>query len=474
MKYLDLTGLGEVWANIKSYISSKIPTKTSQLQNDSNYATTSQLPSKTSQLINDSDFTTNAKLTSKANDSDVVHKTGSETIAGSKTFSSNIVGNLTGNADTATKATQASYSNQLQAFTGDDFTGGNHFVKAIRSTSGWSTRLWMCYYGGAKTSNEISVAYADSAGNADTATKATQDAAGNIITTTYAKNADVVFKTSTDYTFRNYGLNSLNIDEKTNENYVVGISGDGYGTRPVSGWTNIINFCTYHFITQLCIPIHPNKDADCMYIRTRWANDTTWGEWRKSANDNSVVHKSGYETISGIKNFNDVVLGEQSGVIRIGNNGEGALFCNLYYDGGIYNNLQLFYPKTTNEYNLGTPTHKWKTLNGINPGALSLPDHSSYLDITGNLPASVSDNAWIPRCQITPDRDGILILSFNDCAAVVVWSNSNLPSYGDRGTSICTEKRVMAFLLKGVTYNVFTNNYSQVALARLFYCQGNV
>lgn len=91
MKYLDLTGLGEVWANIKSYISSKIPTKTSQLQNDSNYVTTSQLPSKTSQLTNDSDFTTNAKLTSKANDSDVVHKSGNETINGVKTFTSEIV-----------------------------------------------------------------------------------------------------------------------------------------------------------------------------------------------------------------------------------------------------------------------------------------------------------------------------------------------------------------------------------------------
>ena len=75
--------------------------------------------------------------------------------------------NSAGSATNATNATQASYSNQLQAFTGDDFTGGNHFVKAIRSTSGWSTRLWMCYNGGAKTSNEISVAYADSAGNAN-------------------------------------------------------------------------------------------------------------------------------------------------------------------------------------------------------------------------------------------------------------------------------------------------------------------
>ena len=400
MKYLDLIGLSEVWANIKSYISSKIPTKTSQLQNDSNYATTSQLPSKTSQLTNDSDFTTNAKLTSKANDSDVVHKSGNETINGVKNFNdvvlgeqsgvirignngegalfcnlyydggiynniklfypktdneynlgtstnkwanvyanrisfpsdyyittdtndnslriirdgtghgnnykviiqgdtgkffapNGFIGNLQGNADTATNATQASFSNQLQAFTGDDFTGGNHFVKAIRSTSGWSTRLWMCYNGGAKTSNEISVAYADSAGNADTATS--------------ANDPNAVHKTNTDYTFRNYGLNSLNIDEKYNENYVVGISEDGYGTRPIGGWTNIINFCTYHFLTQLCIPIDVNKDTDCMYIRTRWANNTTWGEWRKSANDNSVVHKSGDEVINGDKTFSNLI-----------------------------------------------------------------------------------------------------------------------------------------------------------------------
>ena len=124
--------------------------------------------------------------------------------------------------------------------------------------------------------------------------------------------------------------------------------------------------------------------------------------------------------------------------------------------------------------NLGTSTNKWKTINGINPGALSLPDSNSYLDIKGNLPTGVSDNSWLSRCQITPERDGILILNFNDCSGAVVWNNSDLPSYGDQGTSICVEKRVMAFVLKGVTYNVFTNNYSRVTSARLFYCQGNV
>ena len=53
------------------------------------------VPTKVSELTNDSGFVI---------DSDMVHKTGDETIAGVKTFSSKIVGNLQGNADTATSA----------------------------------------------------------------------------------------------------------------------------------------------------------------------------------------------------------------------------------------------------------------------------------------------------------------------------------------------------------------------------------
>lgn len=60
-------------------------------------------------------FATKTELASKANDNDVVHKSGDETIAGSKIFSSNIVGNLTGNADTATKATQDSNGNEISS-----------------------------------------------------------------------------------------------------------------------------------------------------------------------------------------------------------------------------------------------------------------------------------------------------------------------------------------------------------------------
>ena len=283
--------------------------------------------------------------------------------------------------------------------------------------------------------------------------------------TNKANIADTVLKTNTDYTFRNYALNSLNIDEKYNENYVVGISDDVYGTRPVDGWTNIINFCTYHFITQLCIPIHPNKDTDCMYIRTRWSNDTTWGEWRKSANDNDVVHKSGNETVNGIKNFNDVVLGEVSGQIRIGNNGEGALFCNLAYDGRIYNNSKQFVPNTNDEYNLGTSTNKWKTINGINPGALSLPNVAEYVDVTSQIVNN--DGVY----QYTNNLyDGLLVVTaIADQARI---SNQAFECRGVRSTD--TAVTVHIALRLNETVNMLFVNFTKFAYVELFKCIGNV
>ena len=77
--------------------------------------------------------------------------------------------NYATSASAASSATVASYANQLQAFTEDNFTGGEHFVKAIRSSDGWSTRLWMCYNGGAAQANAVQVSYADSAGYASSA-----------------------------------------------------------------------------------------------------------------------------------------------------------------------------------------------------------------------------------------------------------------------------------------------------------------
>lgn len=53
-------------------------------------------------------------------------------------------------------------------------------------------------------------------------------------------------------------------------------------------------------------------------------------------------------------------------------------------------------PLANNTYNLGTSTSKWKTLNGVNPGALSLPDLARYTDLTSKIPsASLGGNTDI-------------------------------------------------------------------------------
>lgn len=271
MKYLDLTGLGEVWANIKSYISSKIPTKTSQLQNDSNYVTTSQLPSKTSQLINDSDFTTNAKLTSKANDSDVVHKTGNETIAGSKTFSSNIVGNLTGNADTATKATIA--DNAVSLLT----PNGSHIVQVA------DTNSFHAY----DNLRERFVWASNDGGNVfyGTATKATNDSLDNKIDATYLKSI----------AYNTYSRN------------LILTKGDGTSSEFRVVYSNQAEYAQKDW--------NGNNITDTYSTKTELTNGLN-----SKANDSDVVHKSGNETVNGVKTFNSNLVANngKDGALQIG------------------------------------------------------------------------------------------------------------------------------------------------------------
>lgn len=53
-------------------------------------------------------------------------------------------------------------ADQLEAYTGSDFTGGNHYLRAIRYDS-WHTRLYMGYYRDATLQNTVHVGYADNA-----------------------------------------------------------------------------------------------------------------------------------------------------------------------------------------------------------------------------------------------------------------------------------------------------------------------
>ena len=97
-------------------------------------------------------FATKSELSSKANDNDVAHKSGDETIAGTKTFSSNIVGNVTGNASTATTATKLAAARTIAlsgAVTGTAtaFDGSGNITIPVTALAASSIRVqWYAAY----------------------------------------------------------------------------------------------------------------------------------------------------------------------------------------------------------------------------------------------------------------------------------------------------------------------------------------
>ena len=79
-----------------------------------------------------------------------------------------------------------------------------------------------------------------------------------------------------------------------------------------------------------------------------------------------------------------------------------------FSDGGKFG-TPAFYPNT-NGYDLGTSTNKWKTLNGVNPGALSLPDNSVYYSFnTDNFVYTGAYN------EVTVPKKGWLYLRLVEC-----------------------------------------------------------
>ena len=116
-------------------------------QSLTNYATKTYVDTAVSDLVNsapealgnDANFATSmaTSIGEKADDSAVVHNTGDETIAGTKTFSSTISGSISGNAGTATQFS----ANTTVALTGDA-TG-----TSAGSKKGWSVPVTLANSG---------------------------------------------------------------------------------------------------------------------------------------------------------------------------------------------------------------------------------------------------------------------------------------------------------------------------------------
>ena len=150
--------------------------------------------------------------------------------------------------------------------------------------------------------------------SSSTASKATADASGNNIANTYATKTTVTSHTgnvsnphkvtaaqvgavpaseTSSFNFTNKSLNTVNIDTVTGYNYITAISESGHGTVPTSGWINVMNFWSMHFVTQIaftCLSSTTPTRSMRMWIRERYMNDTAnWSEWKLVHNASTIT-----------------------------------------------------------------------------------------------------------------------------------------------------------------------------------------
>lgn len=85
--------------------------------------------------------------------------------------------------------------------------------------------------------------------------------------------------------FNTTSLNPFNIDF-TSGNWIAGFSDTSskYGTFPEAGWQNIIQFDTFHFVSQISITAHVlNEIPATIHIRKKYDSSSRneWSKWVK-------------------------------------------------------------------------------------------------------------------------------------------------------------------------------------------------
>lgn len=131
-------------------------------------------------------------------------------------------------------------------------------------------------------------------------------------------------------------------------------------------------------------------------------------------------------------------------------------------------------PNSNGDVNLGTSTNKWKSLNGINPGALSLPSDGSNgveIDRTNWVYDGVTSNKY------TPVVDGWLLIRCTDAAGNFIFAASDGKVVSTSGTGLITSVVFGLNVLLPVRANKECDiriNCSGSKTAYFYPCLGNV
>ena len=141
-----------------------------------------------------------------------------------------------------------------------------------------------------------------------------------------------------------------------------------------------------------------------------------------------------------------------------------------------------FKPSTTNNYDLGTSTNKWKSLNGLNPGVLSMPNLSAGVDISGYL----TNAGTTTPSEFTPSVNGWIVLkiSADSPAYIRVYSVGGLDvsSYSERneigstsgGSYTGFASVIIPCIVNDKQNIIIMPSTAGVISAKFYPCQGNV
>lgn len=214
-------------------------------------------------------------------------------------------------------------------------------------------------------------------------------------------------------------------------NACIGAVGSNVQTYRANTWTASQTFTLPIYGDVVGTATMASSDASGNDIPTTYATKT---ELAAKAADSEVVHKAGAETITGDKTHSGIlgITGNNlfawerpqvtmgtlpSSTVYYGTtryrDSEQATFClqrgsvattgtttmNWYAyawnDASIYRGFTLsisadgtaaqLKPLNNATTDLGTSANKWKSLNGVNPGALGMPDFSKYVDISSSI-----------------------------------------------------------------------------------------
>ena len=229
------------------------------------------------------------------------------------------------------------------------------------------------------------------------------------------------------------------------------------------------------------------------------------------AQDSDVVHKSGDETIGGIKTFSDnsiikkiisnvaqlqinarsdadsvaVIAGANAsdggGIWIYGKNSSNKSHIALQvYDANTSSyhaarlNMDGSLTPTVSNNGLGSQSFKWVGLNGINPGALSLPDLNNGIDISGYFTLDTSSNNY------TPIADGWICIkgvASGTAAGIYVESTKGFYASANSMVDINSSLRFVNLcfpVVKGEQYTIVFKLINTSFTAKFFPCQGNV